>query len=86
MEIHFEYDAVKASERLDFIVRAEVQFKKENTSSPDTGMICSIRLSVPGPRLFAQSSHGNFEASLVEAADELERQLQKRKDKIRNRA
>ena len=101
MEIHFEYDAVKASEHLenlaiqllnkiadknDFIVRAEVQFKKENTSSPDTGMICSIRLSVPGPRLFAQSSHGNFEASLVEAADELERQLQKRKDKIRNRA
>jgi putative sigma-54 modulation protein len=101
MDIHFEYDEVRASERLeqlaiqrlnkiadknDFIIRAEVQFKKENTSSPETGMICSIQLSVPGPRLFAQATHGNFEASLAEAADDLERQLQKRKDKIKNRA
>lgn len=101
MDIHFEYDEVRASERLeqlaiqrlnkigdknDFIVRAEVQFKKENTSTPDTGMICAIQLSVPGPLLFAQASHGNFEASLAEAADDLERQLQKRKAKIKNRA
>jgi putative sigma-54 modulation protein len=101
MDIHFEYDEVRASERLeqlaiqrlnkiadknDFIIRAEVQFKKENTSSPETGMICSIQLSVPGPRLFAQATNGNFEASLAEAADDLERQLQKRKDKIKNRA
>lgn len=101
MDIHFEYDEVRASERLeqlaiqrlnkiadknDFIIRAEVQFKKENTSSPETGMICSIQLSVPGPRLFAQATHGNFEASLAEAADDLERKLQKRKDKIKNRA
>ncbi|MFM1877801.1 MAG: hypothetical protein RLZZ241_667 [Bacteroidota bacterium] len=100
MDIHFEYDAVKASERLeqltiqrlnkiadknDFIVRAEVLFKKENTSSPETGMICAIHLSVPGPRLFAHASHSNFEASIAETADDLERQLQKRKDKIRNR-
>jgi putative sigma-54 modulation protein len=100
MDINFEYDEVKASDRLeimaaqklqklldkyDFIVRSDVFFKKENTSSPDTGMICNIRLSLPGPRLFAEASHGSFEASIAEAVDDLERQLRKRKEKLRSR-
>ncbi len=100
MNINFEYDDVKASNRLeimaatkleklldkfDFIVRADVFFKKENTSSPDTGMICNIRLSMPGPRLFAESSHASFEASIAESVDELHRQLQKRKAKMKAR-
>jgi putative sigma-54 modulation protein len=98
MNINFEYDGVKASERLeifagkkvsklvdkyDFIIRVDVFFKTENTSTPDTGMVCSIRLSSPGPRLFAVASHGSFEASIAEAVDNLERQLKKRKDKIK---
>ncbi len=100
MDINFEYDAVKASDRLeimaaqkldkllekyDFIIRADVFFKKENTSSPDTGMICKMRLSVPGPRLFAEASHGSFEASIAEAVDDLHRQLRKRKEKMQSR-
>jgi len=98
MNINFEYDDVKASNRLeimaakkleklldkyDFIVRADVFFKKENTSSPDTGMICNIRLSAPGPRLFAEASHASFEASIAESVSDLERQLQKRKAKMK---
>ena len=100
MDINFQYDAVKASDRLeimtakkvqklvdkyDFIIRADVLFKKENTSSPETGMICKIRLSAPGPRLFAEASHGNFEASIAEAIGDLERQLRKRKEKMKSR-
>ncbi len=99
MNINFEYDDVKASERLEalvikkvdklmgkynFVVRADVSFKTENTSSPETGMICAIRLSAPGPHLFAEASHGNFEASIAEVSDELERQLRKRKEKIQS--
>lgn len=98
MNINFEYHAVKASDRLeilaakkldkllnkfDFVVRADVFLKKENTSQPDTGMICGIRLSTPGPRLFAESSNGSFEASIVESVDELERQLDRRKAKMK---
>ncbi|MFT4831787.1 MAG: putative sigma-54 modulation protein [Psychroserpens sp.] len=98
MNINFEYDGVKASDRLeifagkkvdklldkyDFIIRADVFFKTENTSSPDTGMICAIRLSSPGPLLFAESSYGSFEASIAKTVDDLERQLRKRKDKIK---
>jgi len=98
MNINFQYDGVKASNRLeimaaqriskmfdkfDFIVRADVFFKTENTSNPNTGMICNIRLSIPGPRLFAEASHNSFEASIAESSDELQRQLQKRKDKMK---
>lgn len=98
MNINFEYDDVKASNRLeimaaskleklldkfDFIVRADVFFKTENTSSPETGMICKIRLSAPGPRLFAESSNGNFETSIAATIDDLHRQLQKRKAKMK---
>ena len=97
MNINFEYDDVKASNRLeimaakkleklldkfDFIVRADVFFKKENTSTPETGKICNIRLSAPGPRIFADASTGSFEASIAKSVDELHRQLQKRKDKM----
>jgi putative sigma-54 modulation protein len=100
MNINFEYHGVKASNRLeimaaqrleklldkyDFIVRADVFFKTENTSSPDTGMICNIRLSSPGPRLFAEGSHGSFEQSIAEATDDLKRQLEKRKAKMKTR-
>ena len=90
MNINFEYDDVKASNRLeimtakkleklldkfDFIVRSDVLFKKENTSSPDTGMICKIRLSAPGPR---------FEASIAASVEDLQRQLEKKKAKMKS--
>jgi putative sigma-54 modulation protein len=101
MDINFQYDAVKASDRLeilaakklqklfdkyDFVIRADVLFKKENTASPETGMICNIRLSLPGPLLFAESSHGTFEVSISETVDDLERQLRKKKEKKKHRA
>lgn len=99
MNINFEYDQVSANERLegmveeklnklldkyDFIIRADVFFKKENTSSPETGLICNIRLSIPGPRLFAEASHDSFEASIAESINDLERQLKKRKAKMKS--
>lgn len=98
MNINFEYDNVKASERLeimvgkklekledkyDFIIRADVFFKTENTSEQETGKICNIRLSIPGPRLFAEGSHASYEASIADSIGDLERQLRKRKEKMK---
>lgn len=98
MQIIYEYDDVMQSDRLealaadhlnkladkfDMVHRADVFFKKENTSSDESGHICNIRLSLPGPRLFAESSNGSFESSIQETVDELERQLRKRKEKMR---
>ncbi|MDG3582017.1 MULTISPECIES: ribosome hibernation-promoting factor, HPF/YfiA family [Galbibacter] len=100
MQINFEYDNVAASSRLeeltrkrvnklvdkyDFIVRADVFFKTENTSSKNTGKICKIRVSVPGPRLFAEASHEKFEMSIAEATEDLDKQLKKRKEKMKAR-
>lgn len=99
MDVNFEYHDVQGSPRLeelatekinrlvekyDFIVRADVFFKTENTSSADTGMICNIRISAPGPRLFAESSHSTFEASIKESISDLDRQLRKRKEKLKS--
>ena len=96
MDIIYEYHDVAASERLegfskekldklgekyDMVIRADVFFKEENTASDETGKICNIRLSLPGPRLFAESSHDNFKSSISESVNELERQLRKRKKK-----
>ena len=97
MNINFEYHNVEASKRLEefateklkslytkfqMIIRADVFFKTENTSSDETGMICNIRLSVPGPRLFAEASHDNFTSSISESINDLDRQLTKKKGKM----
>jgi putative sigma-54 modulation protein len=99
MNINFEYHGVKASNRLEilaaeklekllnkyqFVIRADVFFKTENTSEPDTGLICNIRLSSPGPRMFAEASNASFEASIAEAVSDLERQLIKKKGKMKS--
>lgn len=97
MEIIFEYHDVSASEALEafakaeldklgnkyqFVHRADVFFKTENTSSDETGMISGIRLSMPGPRMFAESSSFEFKVSLKQAISEIEQQLRKKKEKM----
>ncbi len=99
MQVKFEYDEVTASQPLedmakekleqlgskyDMVIRGDVFFKLENTTSDETGKICNIRLSLPGPRLFAEASHDNFEDSISESINDLERQLRKRKEKMKD--
>lgn len=98
MNYNFEYHNVDASEALetfvkekvdklvnkyDFLVRADVFFKVENTSSDETGKKVGIRLSAPGPRLFAESSTKDFYESAASTVKELDSQLRKRKDKMK---
>ncbi len=47
-------------------------------------MKCGIRLSAPGPRLFAESSQSTFKDAVDETINELKRQLKKRKEIIIN--
>ncbi|MEH6762994.1 MAG: ribosome-associated translation inhibitor RaiA [Aequorivita antarctica] len=97
MNINFEYHEVAASPRLeafvaeklnkleskyDAIVSADVYFKKENTTNPAIGKICSVRLGMPGPTIFAETSTASFEASVAKVITELRSQLQKRKEKL----
>jgi len=99
MKTKFEYHDVSASEQLEqfteeklqplfkryeFVIRADVFFKIENTSSDDTGKKCGIRLSAPGPRLFAESSHDQFEHAVTDTISELMTQLEKRQAKMKS--
>lgn len=98
MNINFEYHDVAASQRLeglvterlnklenkyDFIINADVYFKKQNSSNPEKGKICSVRLGTPGPTLFAEVSSASFEAAVAKVATELQSQLQTQKDKLK---
>ena len=99
MDITFEYDGVQSSNRLemmileklnklgskyDFIIRTRVFLKTTNTSSPETGKICKIQVSVPGPLLFAESNAATFETAIAETVNDLSRQLAKKKEKMKS--
>ncbi|MDP5231630.1 MAG: ribosome-associated translation inhibitor RaiA [Cellulophaga sp.] len=98
MQIIYEYHDVSASNRLEelakeklehlhhkysFVHRADVFFKQQNRSD-DKEMICDIRLSLPGPRLFASTNAENFESAMSETIRDLEDQLKKVKDKMKD--
>lgn len=69
----------KLGKKYDWIISADVFFKRENDPT-GKGKICEMRLSAPGPRLFAKSDSDNFEKAAAETIKDLEIQLKKRKE------
>ena len=68
----------KMAEKYDWLIGADVFFKEEGTN-PEKGKICNIKLSLPGPQIFATSDEKNYEMSVKETISDLEIQLKKRK-------
>jgi putative sigma-54 modulation protein len=96
METNFEFVQIDKSEKLqdftqkkldkleqkyDWIVRGQIFFKREENQNPK-GYICNIKLSAPGPQIFAESNEESYEAAVAETIRDLDRQLQKRKGKM----
>ncbi|MCJ7467280.1 MAG: HPF/RaiA family ribosome-associated protein [Maribacter sp.] len=69
------------SKKYDWLIRTDVFFKEEKDSY-GKGKICEIRLSCPGPRIFASSNEESFAASVAETVRDLEIQLEKRKSEM----
>ncbi|TLP72859.1 HPF/RaiA family ribosome-associated protein [Maribacter sp. ACAM166] len=65
-------------QKYDWLIGADVFFKEEKDTD-GKGKICEIRLSLPGPRIFASSDEDSFENSVAETIRDLEVQLEKRK-------
>ena len=65
-------------QKYDWIIGADVFFKEEKDTE-GKGKICDIRLSLPGPRIFASSDEDSFESSIAETIRDLQVQLKKRK-------
>lgn len=64
--------------KYDWIIKADVFFKKGNTTT-GKGRVCTIELSVSGPKIYAISNEGNYEHAFKETVKDIERQLKKRK-------
>ena len=68
----------------DRILNARVVLKLEN-SGQVRDKIVEVRLNVPGETLLASSVNKTFEASVDDVVDSLKRQLNKYKEKMRDR-
>ncbi|MDV7138419.1 ribosome-associated translation inhibitor RaiA [Maribacter sp. TH_r10] len=68
----------RLANKFEWVIRAEVHFKKENDPS-GKGKICEMELSAPGPRIFASSNEDDFEKAAANTIKDLEKQLNKRK-------
>lgn len=67
----------KLAQKFNEIINADIFFKEEKDTY-GKGKICEIRLSLPGPRVFASSDEETYEAAVAETIRDLERQLKKR--------
>ena len=68
----------KLGSKYSEIISAQVFFKEEKGSN-GKGKICDIRLSLPGPQVFASSDEDSLEAAVAETIRDLDRQLAKRR-------
>ncbi|MFG6686155.1 ribosome hibernation-promoting factor, HPF/YfiA family [Mariniflexile sp. HNIBRBA6329] len=74
-----EEKLIKLFNKYEFLISATVYFKQDENKH-QSGKICNIELSLPGPRIFATSTERNFEVAVRETISDLERQLSKRKE------
>jgi putative sigma-54 modulation protein len=73
-------------EHLDrFAINARVTLEHDNTKAPDRQFICSMRLTVPGPDLFAEDSETDLYASIDLVTKKIEQQIRKRQNKFKAR-
>ena len=56
--------------------------KKKTRVVSQTGLICEIRINIPGATLFAGSNSGSLEASIAKATSDVKSQLQRKKEKM----
>ncbi len=82
LEEHTTEKLNKMAEKYDWLISADVFFKEEGTN-PEKGKICNIKLSLPGPQIFATSDEKNYEMSVKETISDLEVQLRKRKETMK---
>lgn len=82
MEAFVNKKLEKLANKYEWILKADVFYKIENDAK-GKGKICDIRLSLPGPLLFATSDESSFESATDETIRDIEKQLKKRKSEIK---
>ncbi len=64
------------------IIKVDVFLKMKEHSEPHENKIVEIRVSVPGPYLFAEGHGDTVEKAVNNAANKIKAQLVKRKEKL----
>jgi len=73
-------------EHLDrFAVNARVTLEHDKTKAPERQFSCSMRLSIPGPDLFADDVESDLYAAIDLVAKKIEQQMRKRHNKRKAR-
>ena len=70
---HLDHDAINA----------RVILEHDQLKAPDRQFTCSIRLSVPGPDLFAEDSESDLYAAMDLVTKKMEQQIRKRHNKFK---
>ncbi len=69
----------KLADKYDWVISAQVNIEKRNDPK-GKGKVCKMELSLPGPRIYAESDEKNYEMAVKETIKDLETQLKKRKE------
>ena len=64
-----------------FAVNARVTLEHDQTKAPERAFSCSMRLSLPGPDLFAEVVESDLYAAIDLVAKKIEQQIRKRQNK-----
>jgi putative sigma-54 modulation protein len=77
---------IEKLEHLDrFAINARVTLDHDQTKAPERQFSCSMRLSVPGPDLFAEDVESDLYAAIDLVAKKIEQQIRKRRNKYKAR-
>jgi putative sigma-54 modulation protein len=61
-----------------FAINARVTLEHDNLKAPERQFSCSMRLSVPGPDLFAEDAESDLYAAIDLVTKKIEQQIRKR--------
>ncbi len=71
-------------EHLDrFAINCRVTLDHDSTKAPERQFVCSMRLAVPGPDLFAEDCEADLYAAIDVVTKKIEQQIRKRHSKTK---
>jgi putative sigma-54 modulation protein len=68
-----------------YAINARVTLEHDKTKAPERQFSCSMRLSLPGPDLFAEDVESDLYAAIDIVAKKIEQQIRKRHNKYKAR-
>jgi putative sigma-54 modulation protein len=85
IEDHIVSRIMKLEHMDRYAINARVTVEHDKTKAPDRQFSCSMRLSLPGPDVFAEDVEGDLYAAIDLVVKKIEQQLRKRHSKFKAR-